>query len=331
MGLFFVAACSSLEDWTGRINQSVSSNYSTSGVDRKLYNLITIEAKNALGTTVLPVRGNNPQLKGTSIYTPRLEPVTSLGLKTLLSKRYTLIAGEKPVIKDKGWVFSASNGHFSMWIEKSTGIFLLVDRIRSGKGILDIYNDQQAVDVAVRHLARNGLLTLTAGESLDVLSVARTVGVMVDKSTKKPVPVIYSNRPPSKIHTVEYTTTFGRRFLGVPIVGSRIQVRMSPAGKLLGVFAHARRISGSSVKPVSFQDTTVNFAARLNQAARADGFPGGVKEISSACGFIEGPFGYKQTELLPGCAVKIRAEGFKVGRPVYVRLSATGLLLGTKT
>jgi hypothetical protein len=109
----------------------------------------------------------------------------------------------------------------------------------------------------------------------------------------------------------DYYVGFGRRFEGVPIIGSRIVIRLNGNGDIAMVQKIWRQLVEVSLEKSIISDSPIEeliikdpmFYERYGKEPIS---PEDITIIDKKCGYMEAPVNYQQEELRPGCSVSFR-------------------------
>jgi hypothetical protein len=228
----------------------------------------------------------------------------------------------KMKVKSSGGTLALETEDASCWINRGSGSYNLT-RTRNCMVVptkIDHFNE--VVQKALQHVGDNQLVDLIEGEEMDILFVsvvhnALSVaeGSIKDESKQEDM---------KKYKLVEefksdHYVGFGRRFKGVPIVGSRLVVRLDGNGELAMVQKNWRKITEVTTKKAVISSSPIpSLLVRSPGFFRQEGQkPVKAEDIrirNMKCGYIEAPVNYRQEYLRPGCVVSFqvgpRGENF---------------------
>ncbi|MBT3223442.1 MAG: hypothetical protein HN348_30590, partial [Proteobacteria bacterium] len=141
---------------------------------------------------------------------------------------------------DLGEAISLNTEMGTAWVAKHTGAMTL-QRHDYAKGVSHIQTADDAVSRALEVLAVSGIVHLVPHETLDVVSVASIRrAAWVETSPGRVEAVSFMDRMGNLVETFKssYVVTFGRRYRGIPIMGSTLTVRLDAEGQLASMMVH---------------------------------------------------------------------------------------------
>jgi hypothetical protein len=170
--------------------------------------------------------------------------------KRLISESSTLL-GDKAAranVVDNGSTLGLKLEKGMAWIAKRTGA-LTIKTHDGVRGITEVKNAQEAVNIALAQIEKTHLIDLSEYESLDVISVTATYHAGWKESDGKIEPVYFDpgdNKDPVAQFKSDYTVYFGRRYRGVPIIGPTLGVRLDATGRMVAFMKNWRDIAGET-------------------------------------------------------------------------------------
>lgn len=230
--------------------------------------------------------------------------------KETLKKLVSEYSGQKlseREIKTTGNIYVAKMKTASCWIGRSSGSYKFTETADSMAVPTGISDFKKAVQTALDYLGRHHVIELSEAEEVDILFVSAVKNALTPVN-EKTVP-----EKPDEEFISDYYVAFGRRYKGIPVIGSSLVIRLDGAGNVASVQKNWRKISkvgiensGISVKPL--QKIIISDPMFYKKYA-AESI--GAKDIHIAdkkCGYMEAPVNYLQARLRPGCIVS-----FKIG------------------
>ena len=258
-------------------------------------------ARTLLKTNAISLRRNLTE------YTPpngipvlRLEKITP----ELCRQRLTAAAKELGVTVPAGQIRDLTDAlviktdEIAGWASLRSGAFRVM-RLGAPMSIRSNYTDpQQPVLTALDFLARGRFVELADGEEMDLLFVRLVNNAVVQTD---------SLDTPTEQFASDYYVGFGRRYRGVPVIGSKIVLRINGTGEVVMMNRNWRRIDGVSPqtmvlskKPIGELVSNDRLFARRTRAIE----PRNVSVVAKECGYLEAPCGYEQPELRIGGLVR---------------------------
>ena len=225
-----------------------------------------------------------------------LEPVSDRDCRDLLDRlmiRYSL-EGKVFYMKD----ILAVQGHdVALWVNRASGAFKMT-RIRESMSTQASINSKEALQIALDHVAREQLVQLSDSEELDVLFVSAVENAVTQKGEEASVDKFLS----------DHYVAFGRRYKGIPMVGSELILRLNGNGDVAMIKRVWRRIEQFGTAEVRVTETPLEqLIARSPEFQER--FPDttvsaeDIHVVSKRCGFLEAPADFHQRQLRPGCDV----------------------------
>ena len=252
-----------------------------------------------------------------------LEPVRGAAAREVvdwLVRTYDVAAGELLYLED---VLIVKGQATSLWVHRASGAFKLT-RTQDSMTTPSTITAEQAVQVALDHIARKKLLALQDGEELDLLFVSSVKNVVSGLEDVEVDEEFVSDR----------YVGFGRRYRGIPVVGSKLVVRLNGAGNVAMVSREWRRIEQEAAFHARAVDTPIADLIRTNAGLRERLGDGSsidtVNIVGQNCGYLEAPADHRQQELRPGCMVSFRIGGGGDEAISQARISLEGDLTAKK-
>lgn len=233
---------------------------------------------------------------------------------------------EEGAIKESGGLFKLRTKTVSCWASRASGSYKLTDIRDPMVAPTKIRDVDEAVQKALQYVGENRLLELADGEEMDILflstvknaraEVRRTAGRTADPDIKG-AGDIESDKLVEEFNSDTYVG-FGRRFKGVPVIGSRLVFRLDGNGKVAMIHKNWRKIvgvqaPGEAIDAVTLQALREIIAGHPEFCAMSkDRKPVSAEEIQLVnveWGYMEAPSSYSQASLRPGAVVM-----FKVGK-----------------
>lgn len=209
------------------------------------------------------------------------------------------ISGQKPAkAKMVGNLMSIQLKDEVAWIHPASGGYKYTVTKNSMTKPTQFKDFKEAVQKGLDFIARNKIVTLGDGEELDITSVSVVNNVLSDVKTPE--------RPLEQFES-DYYVSFGRRFRGVPVIGSHITLRFDGEGKVAMITKNWRPIVAveasvplreESIAEVIFQSPEFSEAY-----ANRDLSPKDIHIANVQAGYIEAPFDFAQEHIRPGVLV----------------------------
>lgn len=192
---------------------------------------------------------------------------------------------------------------YRAWVARASGSWKLTFVEASMARPSRIENVAEAARMALDQLALHQLVQLGEGESMDIVSASSVRNAIVGSDS------------PSRPHdqfTSDYYVTFGRRLHGIPVIGSRLVVRLNADGRIAAVEKSWREIVGYGEVGYRLSDQPMENLVR-DAIARQN--PTGEEPQASppmirsqSCGYMEAPGNASQQVLVPGCRILIEGD-----------------------
>jgi hypothetical protein len=263
-------------------------------VDLAIYPIKDQKMREALGLEAIPIRAQSYSLPPMSLPLLKLKSISEKQINSQLNKiSHQFLPGNFPTqsIKDLSDILVVKRSSKILWINKASGAYSFSET----KGIMSrpttILDHREAVDVALNFLVKQNLVALGPRETMDVEFVSQVMNAAVKDGENEPLTQYGS----------DYFVCFGRRYRGVPVVGSRLILRLGDNGKLFGVQKTWRPIEGEgewvtiNIPPM---DQMQDFPPQDNGPTNQN-----ITVLSTKSGYIEGPVKNKQLMMGPGSIV----------------------------
>jgi hypothetical protein len=208
--------------------------------------------------------------------------------------------GRKPGrIKNVGGALAARLPDASCWIHPASGGYKFTVTRNAMTKPTQLRDFKEAVQKCLDHIASNELVELTRDEELDIVTVSVVNNVLSD---------VNSPEKPKEQFLSDYYVSFGRRFRGIPIVGSYLTLRIDGGGEVVMVSSNWRRIEAveeekARITEKSLRELIFNSPRFREMFGSQQVRPEDINIAQIRAGYIEAPFNYVQERLRPGCLV----------------------------
>jgi hypothetical protein len=251
--------------------------------------------------------------------------------ETRLSKMAALFIGAetKAEIVDNGSSMALPLEKGFAYVSKSSGAFAVGIHDTEMEPIV-VENAEEAVNLALEQIANLDILDLAIDESLDVIAISSTHYAGWHENEQGETVPLYlsvegSSEPVTEFKS-SYKVVFGRRYRGVPIIDSKLVVRLDHKGRLASFKRRWRDIDeemSNASKPVELLSDSEILASQT-LANEEDFELDGVQ-----CGYVEASAsGYAQSSAGVGCKYYYYNEKEKGtlagGRAEWVNIAADG-------
>jgi hypothetical protein len=201
--------------------------------------------------------------------------------------------------KEKNTLFSAKNKDFACWLHQASGGFKYTAK-RTDVAKSSFRDFKEAVNTALDFIEKTKIVRLVEGEEMDILAVS---------TINNAVASVEKSKNPQELFISDYYVSFGRRFKGIPIVGSYLVFRFNYEKKPVMIKMNWREIAGSGEIVIPMKKDINEIL--LNQLKISQNFSDDkmLKDfviIQMQSGYIEAPLNFKQTELRPGSLVSFK-------------------------
>jgi hypothetical protein len=186
----------------------------------------------------------------------------------------------------------------SCWIHPASGGYKFTVT-RNTTEPTQIRDFKEAVHLCLEHVAKHRLVEMLAGEELDILTVSMIRNVVSEVEVpEKPLENFVS----------DYYVEFGRRYMGVPIIGSYLTLRIDCKGEVVMVQRNWRKIVAAKEEEAIITEKPLRELI-FNSPGYREEFrakkiqPENINISQISAGYIEAPFDFAQEQLRPGCLV----------------------------
>ena len=281
-------------------------------------------AQTLLRSTVIPVRNRNSDyMPSGEVPLLLLERPTEGILRLQLEKviaRHSPKNARELKLKRQGDIIVAQVEDHRYWASLSSGAYKFTDTRNSMVNRSRFRDFKEAVQTALQFIAEKKVAELIEGETLDILFVSAVKNALTEVGKGVPMEEFLS----------DFYVVFGRRYRGVPIIGSRLTVRLNSEGKVAALEKSWRPIKAVSEKPARIREKQLQaLIVQDPKFKRYSEKPVNPEDIVIAhhrCGYLEGPVNYRQEALRPGCIVSFRiGEQFAESYPQIVISLEEGL------
>jgi hypothetical protein len=198
----------------------------------------------------------------------------------------------KVKIHKKGNTLTAERDSFVCWVHQASGGFKYTKK-RNKVAETSFQNFKEAVNTALEIVEKTRIVRLQEGEEMDILSVS---------AINNAVATVEKPDTPQELFISDYYVSFGRRFNGVPIVGSYLVFRLDAEKNPVMIKMNWREISspGEIVTPVKKEITEIlSENPDYRQAFGKEKSPQNIFITQMQSGYIEAPLNFQQNELHP--------------------------------
>lgn len=204
-------------------------------------------------------------------------------------------------MKNMGDIFVIGLDDVSYWISRASGAYKFTETKNSMATPTKVEHFKEAVQMALDYLGKNQLIELIDGEEIDILFVS---------AVKNALTIVDEIKPQEEFIS-DYYVGFGRRFKGVPIIGSRLVIRLNGNGDIVMVQKTWRQIVEVSTEKAvisrkSIQEIITKDPIFYERHGKDRISPKEITIIDKQCGYMEAPVNYDQEYLRPGCNVSYR-------------------------
>jgi hypothetical protein len=257
-------------------------------------------ARALLGIDTLPLRSIRTEyVPAGPVPVLRLEDVTDAVCRQRLLRAVELNFLERVTDEQVGALHDAEmvvDEQSACWVHRASGSYSFT-RLQNSMAIPTRFADyHEAIQVALDYVANHQLIERVDGELVDLIAVSAVENAL----TQADVP----DTPLERFRS-DYYVMFGRRFRGVPVIGSELVVRLGGNGEVAMVRRNWRRIVevGAELMTVSTNSVAALIARDARVQARDNQppvTPLAISIVSMKCGYIEAPVSYRQLELRLG-------------------------------
>ena len=253
------------------------------------------KVQQALGIQAIPIRAQSYTLPSLSLPIIKLGNISQDHLNSQLREIFHQTSSgafPRQRVRDLSDIFTLKRGSKIYWISKASGACTFSDNKEIMSIPTDIRDHRQAVDLALKLLVEKNLVALGPHVTLDVEYVSQVMNAAVQDGEKEPVTQ----------YGADYFVCLGRRYRDVPIVGSRLILRLGSKGTLFGIQKTWRPIVGEGEWVTT------------NPSPQGDQLPGlllknpgqanqNIIVRRTVSGYIEGPVKNEQLMMAPGCII----------------------------
>lgn len=263
-------------------------------------------AQTLLGSDVIPVRNRNTNyMPSGEVPVLLLEKPSESAIRIQLEKvisRHSPQLDRKIKLKRLGEILVADAGEHCYWASLSSGAYKFTDNKDSMVARSRFSGFKEAVQMAIHFIAEKKIVGLIEGETVDILSVSAVKNALTEVGKDEPLEEFLS----------DYYIIFGRRYRGIPVIGSRILVRLKSDGKVAALEKSWRPIESASDKPARIikkpLQTLIAKEPKFKRYSEKPVNPEDIAIVRRRCGYIEAPVSYRQAALRPGCIVSFRID-----------------------
>jgi hypothetical protein len=216
-----------------------------------------------------------------------------------LNKILKTFGHEQVEIHKKGNTLTAKNDSFVCWVHQASGGFKYTKK-RNDVAETSFRDFKEAVNTALEIVEKTRIVRLFEGEEMDILSVS---------AINNAVATVENPGTPQELFISDYYVSFGRRFNGVPIVGSYLVFRLDAEKNPVMMKMNWREIvsPGEIVTPTKKEITEIlSEHPDYRQAFGEEKSPQDIVITQMQSGYIEAPLNFKQIELHPGSLVSFK-------------------------
>ena len=216
-----------------------------------------------------------------------------------LNKILKTFGHEQVEIHKKGNTLTAKHDSFVCWAHQASGGFKYTKK-RNDVAETSFRDFKEAVNTALEIVEKTGIVRLFEGEEMDILSVS---------AINNAVATVENPETPQELFISDYYVSFGRRFNGVPIVGSYLVFRLDAEKNPVMIKMNWREIVGLGeiVTPMKKEITEIlSEHPDYRQAFGEEKSPQDIVITQMQSGYIEAPLNFRQIELHPGSLVSFK-------------------------
>jgi hypothetical protein len=219
--------------------------------------------------------------------------------KDRLNKILKTFGHEQVEIHKKGNTLTAKHDGFVCWLHQASGGFKYTKK-QNNVAKTSFRDFKEAVNTALEIVEKTRIVRLFEGEEMDILSVS---------AINNAVATVENPETPQELFISDYYVSFGRRFNGVPIVGSYLVFRLDAEKNPVMIKMNWREIVGPGeiVMPMKKEITEIlSEHPDYRQAFGEEKSPQDIVITQMQSGYIEAPLNFKQIELHPGSLVSFK-------------------------
>jgi hypothetical protein len=259
-------------------------------IDLAVYKIKEKEVQNMLRADAISIRTNNYMLSTQEMPLLRLHEIDEKQIYSRLEnlvRRFSQERLSREEVQDLSDILTTTKESKVYWINRASGSYAFCENKEIMSIPTTISDHREAADIALKYVVEKNLVDLGPHESLDVEFVSTVMNAAVKNNDMEPM-MQYAS---------DYFVGFGRRYLGVPVVGSRLVLRIGDSGRLFGV--------QKTWRPIIAEGDLVS----IDYSLLTDWLHAHEKNIeilATSCGYIEGPVKNQQKMMGPGCIVNYR-------------------------
>lgn len=216
-----------------------------------------------------------------------------------LNKILKTLGHEQVKIHKRGNTLTAKHDSFVCWLHLASGGFKYTTK-RNDVAETSFRDFKEAVNTALEIVEKTRIVRLVEGEEMDILFVS---------AINNAVATVEKPENPQELFISDYYVSFGRRFNGVPIVGSYLVFRLDAEKNPVMIKMNWREIvsPGENVTPMKEEITEIlSKHPDYCQAFGKEKSPQDIVITQMQSGYIEAPLNFKQIELRPGSLVSFK-------------------------
>jgi hypothetical protein len=261
-------------------------------------------AQTLLGSDSIPVRNRNTTyMPSGEVQVLLLERPDESAIRLQLERvidRHSPQLDRKVKLTRRKDILVAEAAEHHYWASLNSGAYKFTDSKDSMVNRSRLSDFKEAVQVALHFIAEKKVVDLTEGETLDIIFVSAVKNALTEFGKAEPLEEFLS----------DYYIIFGRRYRGIPVIGSRIMVRLKSDGKIAALERSWRPIESVSDKPARISKKPLQALIaqdpKFKQYSKKPVNPEDIAVIRRRCGYLEAPVSYQQAALRPGCIVSFR-------------------------
>ncbi len=216
-----------------------------------------------------------------------------------LNKILKTLGHEQVKIHKKNNILTAKHKNFVCWLHQASGGFKYT---KKGNEVAETsFRDfKEAVNTALEIVEKTKIVRLVEGEEMDILCVSGINNAVV--TVEKP-------EKPRELFISDYYVSFGRRFNGVPVVGSYLVFRLDAKKNPVMIKMNWREIIGSGEIVTPMKNEITEILSKHPDYCEAFGKEKRQQDVvitQMQSGYIEAPLNFKQVELRPGSLVSFK-------------------------
>ena len=227
----------------------------------------------------------------------RLNKSIALGFFSAATFPPTMLAGNLLVVRND----TPTNNQSVAWVDRNSGSYSFT-RVENSMSLPTPFtNYEEAVQLALAFVGTQGLIQPALDEQVDLLYVSAVENAYTSSATPD---------SPLQQFRSDYYVAFGRRFRGVPIIGSELVLRLDGNRQIAMIRKNWRRIMQASSELITPSTNSVaalltfdpRFYAQYTSDPRVDASQISIVEMK--CGYMEAPLNFRQHDLRLGGCVK---------------------------